>query len=1072
MIRRLSRSLIAGAAAFALLAVASNRAAAQSPTVISGRVLSTTQTPVGGASIQVEGTQLLTQSDAEGRYSLSVPAGRTGAVKLIARRIGFEAQKQEVTLRGGTMVLNWTMSPSATQLTEVVVTALGIQRERATIGTAQQAVSSEDITRTKATNLVSALSGKVAGVAISQNGNMGGSARVVIRGAGSILGENQPLFIVDGIPISNAGFSTASASGGRDYGTGISDLNLDDVASVTVLKGPNAAALYGSRASNGAVVISTKNGRGGPAGTTVTFTSRMTADQLSIFPKYQNLYGQGFGGQFQYVDGAGSGVNDGADESWGPRLNGQPIDQFHGKAQPWIAHPNNVRDYFQTGSTVSNNINVSTSGESMGARLSITKDNVKGIVPNSSMQKLSGTLSASGTFKEKLNVQGSIQYVQGSAINRVENGYTEGNPWMTFTWFGRQVDVQSLKEKYFNCKVGPKCTGVDSPYGFPDGSLYNWNDNYHRNPYWQVTDNPAPDSRDRVIGHVSANYAFTPWLSGLVRMGGDSYRNTREEHFAKGNIDRASASFNGGFTAANNRARETNFEGLLTAQKSFGVIDITANLGGNQRRNDSFNSGYSTSGILVPGVYNLSNAGIAPTFTNSEFHSAVNSAYGSAVMTVNRYWTVEATGRNDWSSTLPKENSSYFYPSISSALVLSDLMPALTENTPLTFLKIRGGWTRVGSDAAPYQLQTLFNGSSSKFGGLALYTLSNTSANAALKPEQTTGQEAGVELSLFDDRLTADATYYIKKTKDQIISLTVAPATGFAATAVNAGQISNKGIEAMVSVTPLRSATGLNWTSTFNYAKNKSNVDELYPGLATQIITGGQQWGANIEARQGMPYGVIFGSGYLRDTVSSSPTKGQLILSGGLPLRDPVKKVLGNVNPDWTGGWLNDVRYKNYALSVLVDFRRGGQNFSIGNWWGMYAGVLESTLEGREQDWDKPGRIIAGVDQTTKQPNTTRVTAEDYYHTVYPIHEAAVYNTGFTKLREVRFGWDVPAHLTSRLWLSQMNIALVGRNLMTWTDFPNFDPENSTNATNAGQGFDMGAMPTTRTFGLNLTITP
>ena len=1062
MTRRLSRLLLAGAVALAMVASVTARASAQSPTVISGRVLGQTQSPIAGATILVEGTQFGTQSDAEGRYSLTVPASHMGSVKVLVRRIGFAAQKQELTLTGAPIVINWTLSSSATQLREVVVTALSIQREKSSIGTSQQALSGEDLQRAKTTNLISALSGKVSGVAISQNGNMGGSSRLVIRGAGSILGENQPLFIVDGVPVSNAGFSTASASSGRDYGTGIADLNLDDIASMTVLKGPNAAALYGSRASNGAVVISTKTGRDAPPGTQITFTSRISSDQLSIFPEYQNKYGQGFGGAFQYVDGAGSGVNDGADESWGPRLNGQPIDQFHGKAMPWIAHPDNVRDYFQTGSTISNNISIATSGESMGARLSVTKDNVKGILPNSSMAKLAGALSATASIKEKLTMSGSVQYVQSSAMNRAENGYTEGNPWMSFTWFGRQVDVASLKNKYYNS---------GSPYGLPDGSLYNWNDNYHRNPWWQQTDNPAPDSRDRVIGQISANYAFAPWLTGLIRTGGDSYRNTREEHFAKGNIDRANASYNGGFNVANNRAKETNVEGLLTAQRSYGIIDVTTNVGANRRRNDSYNNAYSTSGILVPGIYNLSNAGITPTFTNSEFHSAVNSVYGSGVVNINKYWTVDVTGRNDWSSTLPKENSSYFYPSVSTSLVVTDLVPALAGNL-LTYLKVRGGWTRVGSDAAPYQLQTLYQGSSSKFGSQALYSLSNTSANATLKPEQTTGQEGGVEFSLLDDRIMVDATYYIKETRDQIINLTIAPATGFAATAINAGQISNRGIEAMISAVPLKQTGGVHWTTTFNYARNRSKVDDLYPGLVTQIITGGQQWGANIEARKGLPYGVLFGSGYLRDTVTGSPTKGQLRLSGGLPLRDPVKRVLGNVNPDWVGGWLNDVRYKNYALSVLVDFRRGGQNFSVGNWWGMYAGILESTLKGREVDWDDPGLVVKGVDRTTGLVNTTVVTAEDYNHTVYPIHEAAIFNTGFTKLREVRFSWDVPSSMASRLRLSQLSVAFVGRNLLTWTDFPNYDPENSTSATNAGQGFDMGAMPTTRTFGLNFTLTP
>lgn len=1055
MPRHLSRML---AAVTVLLGSFPAAVLAQQATTISGRVTSGGNAPLQSVSVAIPTLGVGALTDAQGRYSFTVPQTRSAgqSVQLSARRIGFQAKSVTITVSGGTITQDFALTATATELTGVVVTALSQQREKATIGTSQQAVSGEELTRVQQPTLISALSGKVSGLQISQSGNMGGSQRIVIRGAGSILGENQPVFIVDGVPISNAGFSTASASGGRDYGTGISDLNMDDVASVTVLKGPNAAALYGSRASNGAVVITTKNARQALRGTKFSFTSRASADQLSIFPKYQNQYGQGFGGEFQYVDGAGGGVNDGADESWGPKLDGRPIDQFSGKAQPWVAHPNNVRDFFRTGSTVSNNLTVSQSFENAGARLSITRDDIKGIVPNSSLGKLSSSLSANATVNEKLDVSGSLTYTQNKGLNRSENGYTEGNPFMTFTWFGRQVDVQSLAAKYYN---------KDSPYGLTDGSLYNWNDNYHRNPYWQVFENPAPDSRDRVVAQLSGNYTFTPWLSGLVRGGADNYRFTREQQFAKGNIDNASASFNGGFTNANNRAQESNFDAILTAKPSYRFMDFTLNLGGNRRRSDSYNNGFSTPGILVPGIYNLANAGVAPTVNNSEFHSASSSAYGSALATVNKYWTVEVTGRNDWSSTLPKENASYFYPSVSSALVLSDMIPALANTRWLSYLKLRGGWTRVGSDAGPYQLATTYRGSSNKFAGAALFSLSDTSANANLKPERTTAQEGGVELSVLNDRLTFDGTYYVKKTRDQIIPLTTAPATGFGFAVINAGQISNRGFEATVTARPVRLANGLTWNTTFNYLKNQSRVDSLAPGLATIIIA--SQWSSNIEARQGQPYGVLFGYAYARDAAT-----GKMLLSNGLPTRDPVKRILGNVNPDWTGGWANEVRYKSVALNVLVDFRRGGQNFSVGNWWGQYAGVLASTLNGRQVDWDTPGLVLDGIDKATGKPNTTRVTAEDYNHTVYPINEAGIFNTGFTKLREVRFSWDVPERFAVKVRASQLNLAFVGRNLLTWTDFPNYDPENSTSAGNGGQGYDMGAMPTTRSFGINLTIVP
>ena len=1083
MIYRLPRAIRAGAVALLLVTGASASALAQGATVITGRVLNArTQEPIQGASVLVDATQLGTITNEQGNYSLTVPAGRTGSVNLTSRLIGYRAMRQPVILTGGRVTADFALTPQPTQLTEVVVTALSQQREKATISTSQQTVSAEALTNTQAPNLVSAISGKVSGLQISNSGNMGGTSRIVIRGAGSILGNNQPLFIIDGMPISNQDFSTASASGGRDYGSAIADLNMDDVASLTVLKGPNAAALYGSRASNGAIVITTKNGRNMAHGTKISFTSRATADQPSIMPSYQNSYGQGFGGEFNYVDGAGGGVNDGADESWGPKLDGRttgciykkdaagnntlPLtydtsvgcDQFNGKSLPWIAHPDNVSSFFRTGSTFSNNLNLATSGDASGARLSVTKDDIRGIVPNTGITKLSGAFSGSATLKEKLNIGANMQYVQNAGKNRPENGYTEGNPFMTFTWFGRQVDVAALKSQYFN---------TSSVYGFSDGSLFNWNDNYHRNPYWQYYDNPAADSRDRVIAQGNAAYDFTPWLSGLVRTGVDEYRFTSEQDFAAGNIDNASASYNGGFTHGDDRARETNFEGLLTAKESWSHFDVTANLGGNQRRNDRYASSYFTSGILVPGIYNLSNAGIAPTFQNAEFHRAINSTYGSLVGTVNKVLTIEATGRNDWSSTLPKANASYFYPSVSGSLLVSDLFPVLTNNGMLSYLKLRGSWTRVGSDADPYQLATTYTGNANKFGGLAQYTLQNASANANLKPERTTGQEGGVEFSLYDDRITFDGTMYNKVTRDQIINLTVAPATGFTSTVINAGQISNKGFEASVTARPITSKTGFSWSTTFNYLKNKNMVDALGPNQSSLTIA--SQWSAQIQARVGQPYGVLWGQTWQRDSVT-----GKLLTVGGLPVGSGSSKlsILGNVNPDWTGGWANEFRYKAWALNTLLDIRRGGQNFSVGNWWGMYAGILSSTLKGREVDWNNPGLVVDGIDKATGQPNTTVVTAEDYGHNLYPVQQAAVFNTGFVKLREVRLSWEVPSRVAARANLSQMNVAFVGRNLMTWTDFPNYDPENAANAGNGGQGFDMGAMPSTRSFGINLSITP
>ncbi|MBM3289539.1 MAG: SusC/RagA family TonB-linked outer membrane protein, partial [Candidatus Hydrogenedentes bacterium] len=887
------------------------------------------------------------------------------------------------------------------------------------------------------------------GLTIQSSGSLGGSTRIIIRGAGSITGNNQPLFVVDGIPVSNAGFSTVGRYSGRDYGNAIADLNPDDIASITVLKGPNAAALYGSRASNGAVVITTKTGRNAAEGVQVQLRSYATADVFSVMPKFQNKYGQGFAGEFEFLDGAGSGTNDGADESWGPKLDGRLINQFTGANMPWVAHPNNVNDFFQTGTTVSNSITVTANGSRTAARLSVTKDNVRGIVPNSSLAKLAASLSASAAFSEKFNVSGSLQVVQNQGFNRPEVGYAEGNPFMGFTWFGRQVDIEALRHKWYQ----------------DDGSLFNWNYNYHNNPFWQAYENANLDSRDRIIAQTTLNYQVTDWLKGMVRLGQDFYRYTTDDKWAAGQIDHSDPSGNGSFAVNNSRASEKNIEGLLTATKTFGQFDVNGNIGGNMRRNDSYDNDWSTSNLVVPKIYNLANSAVTPTVRNSEFHSGVNSVYGSAVVTWNRVATVEVTARNDYSSTLPKENSSYFYPSVNGSVVLSDLIPSITKGGWINYLKLRGGYAEVGADAGAYQLQTTFSGSSNKFGGRTLFTLPNTSRNASLKPERTVGTEGGIEVSLFNDKLTVDATYYEKKTKDQIFNMSMAPSIGFSSATINAGQMSNKGVEAQVTLRTLELANGFSWRTTFNYTRNRNKVDALAPGIQNIIII--DQWNARIEARVGQPYGSIYGRAWQRDSAT-----GKVKTSDGLPVRQTAYTKLGNVNPDWTGGLSNEFRYKNYTLSVLFDIRQGGQNFSSGNWFGNYAGVLASTLRGREQDWNKPGIVVDGIDVATGKPNTVNVTSEDYHHNWFYSIEDGIYNTGFVKLRDLRLGWDVPSKYLTGLRLSALNVALIGRNLYTWTDFPNYDPENSTSSGNGGQGFDFGALPTTKSIGINFTITP
>jgi hypothetical protein len=544
-------------------------------------------------------------------------------------------------------------------------------------------------------------------------------------------------------------------------------------------------------------------------------------------------------------------------------------------------------------------------------------------------------------------------------------------------------------------------------------------------------------------------------------------------------------SFNGAFTLQNEYNNETNSEGLLNANKDFGRINLQGTFGGNIRKQNYNWNSISTAGISAPGIYNISNAAIAPQNLQNVNQRQVNSVYGSASYTWNGWWTVEGTARNDWSSTLPKGQNSYFYPSVNTSVVLSDALPSL-RNSVLSYLKVRGSIAKVGNDALPYQLRTVYNGSANKFNGLPQFSLSDVVANAELKPEITTSAEGGVEMSFFNGRANLDASYYGKNTRDQIFNLAVSPATGFGAKSINAGSVTNKGIEGLLTVIPYQS-TNVQWTSTFNYARNRSKVVSLYPGVNTIIVPPSPTtgwWYVSVEARQGQPYGALVGNAYQRDSAT-----GQIMTDGGLTIANPVKKVLGNVQPNWTGGWSNSVTYKRVSVSALLDIHNGGNLWSITNWFGDYSGVLKSSLKGREVDWNKPGYLVKGLDINTcgagshttangnfacvgGTANNTTVTSENYYQDIFPVNEGYIYNDSYVKLRELRVGLDLPQRWANAAHAAQVNLAFTARNLYTWTSVPNVDPEVSYSTGNGTQGVEYGSIPNARTFGLSVRVTP
>jgi TonB-linked SusC/RagA family outer membrane protein len=1027
---------------------------------VAGQVMADdTGRPLAGVQIMVKGTTVGTLTDGSGNYTVRVP---TGANTLVFSFIGFRTVEREIT----GPVINVTLTREAIGLEGITVTALGITREKRSLGYSVQNVSAEQISDVPKLNIVDALQGHVAGVKITSSNNPGGSSRIVIRGASSITGNNQPLFIVDGVPIDNTARSNAgggnATGGGYDYGNNAADLDPNLIESISVLKGPNAAALYGSRAANGAVVITTKRGHaGGGLGITAT-VGTMFETPLKL-PSYQNLYGQGFGGEFSWLDGAYGGVNDGADESWGPRLDGRLICQYNSpgagtancQPTPWVAQPNNVRDFFDTGVTSNVTVALARSDDRSNVRLSATSMQMSGMYPSNRIERLSASLAGGLKVTDRLSADGTINYMQNEARNRPGTGYSGNNVMQQFVWFGRQVNINDLRANY-------ACAPNDARGPCQQGNeWYNWNYSYHDNPFSIARENRNRDVTDRVIGHLALSYALTDWLSGTVKSGTDYFDEKRKRQYAWGHFGGGNPK--GAFADETLWNRETNTEVLFTAMRGLAEdLTLTMNAGANRRDEEYKLNHVSVTQLSVPGIYTLSNAGVVPTTQDFTSRRRVNSVYGAANLNFRNYLSVDVTGRNDWSSTLPEGNNSYFYPSISSAFVFTDAfgldLPLLSSG------KVRASWTRVGNDADPYQTSGVL-AAGTQWGGIPAFSIPNTIPNVDLKPEETTAWEVGADLGFLNERVGFVATYYDNTTVNQIMGVQISRASGFTNQVLNAGEVRNWGTELLLTANPVRLENSFRWDMTLNWAKNNSEVVDLYGDLQTLVL--GTYWSLNIEARKGEPYGVMFGNGYLRDEATGKI----MVNNAGRPIRDTNRKVLGNYNPDWTGGLLNRFSYRNMDLSVLFDMQQGGDVFSVTNYFGNYAGVLESSLEGRENDLCDPGVLVDGIRQSDGQPNNTRICPETYFGGLYGNHESAIYDASYIKLRELKVGYTLPASFMNRLGFASANVAVVGRNLFLWSDTPNIDPETAFSAGNV-QGLEFGQFPSARSVGFTVTVRP
>lgn len=1040
---------------------------------VSGKVTSADDgSGLPGVNVVLKGTSTGTVTDVDGNYALQVPA-EGGTLQFSF--VGMETREVPIGTRS---VVDVAMQPDVQQLSEVVVTALGIEREERALGYSVQKVGGEEIARTNEGNVINSLSGKVAGVQVRTSNTMGGSANILIRGSASLSGNNQPLFVVDGVPIDNNNYNSANqvrGAGGYDLGNPAADINPSDIESVTVLKGGSAAALYGSRALNGVILITTKKGKE-TKGIGVSVSSSITVSRVNeaTLPQHQKQYGAGYGRYFEQADLDGDGQLDLIvptydDASWGhafdPELQVVHWDALdprlpnYGEKRPWVAGANGIEDFFETGLNLSNTIAVTNATDKGSFRLSYTNESTEGILPNSEIDRNMLSFNSSLQFSDKATASVSANYINTDVVGRYGTGYTGTNVMQSFgQWFQTNVDMDRLVD--YRNEFGEQRAWN---YHHPITDLRPY---YFDNPYWVRYENFENDNRDRLFGNVLLQYDLMEGLTINGRSSVDFYNFTVEERIAKGSAITSVPMYSKDMY----KFRERNDELFLTGEADLGeVFSLTGLLGISRRSTMRERTQVETfNGLVIDRVYSVDNT-LSPEigFTDDFTEKKQRSVYGSLSLGFNNMLFLDLTARNDWSSALPKGENSYFYPSVSTSFVFTELGP-LNNSDILSFGKLRFNWSRVGNDAPAYSTINYFAAESS-FGGTPVYRLPTTLNNPDLKSETKEGIEIGTELMFFQRRINLDIAVYKENTTDQIIPVEVSRGTGYNYQFINAGEIENKGIEIALNAGVLQGA--FSWNVGINWTKNKNKVVSLAADLKNYVL--GSNFFASINATEGEPYGTIRGTNYVYHA-NGEPLIDE---ATGRYLVSDSEEVIGNITPDWNAGITNTFTYKGFVLSTLIDIQRGGDVFSLNTAFGRATGLYEETagLNARGGLKRNPvseggGVLFSGVNEDGS-PNETYARA-DTWGTAWSYNStpaaAYVFDVSYIKLREVRLGYKLPAKLLENMPISNVEISFIGQNLAIIDDnVTHFDPEVTSSSGNV-QGYESGTYPTPRTYGFNL----
>jgi TonB-linked SusC/RagA family outer membrane protein len=1039
---------------------------------VTGKVISADDEPLPGVNITIKGTTNGTITNIDGGYSIVVP-NKESVIQFSF--IGYLTE--EVTV-GDQAVINMILVEDITQINEVVVTALGIEREKKALGYSAQELEGAELSSAKDVSITNFLTGKVAGVQITKpSSGTGGSSNIIIRGNSSLSGSNQPLIVVDGVPIINEGNTNGGLWGDNDYGDGISDINSEDVESMTVLKGPNASALYGSRGANGVILITTKSGKR-RKGIGVEINSNVTIEPIYLFPKFQNSYSTGYeetnlGGSLVEIDGKQYETVEGwHQDQWGPPLDGRRtvVDPFvmpgdEPRTRVLLPQPaDNAKDFYNVGMFTANTVAITGGADKTIARLSVGDTRGKGILPHHKYSKQTISLRANSQVTDFLSFDTKFNYIHDEAEQRPNLGSHDDNVFRWLTQMGRYVPMDFLKEYY-------ETTGEKGR--FP-GIIYN--------PYYMVNELKNHDYTDRLIGFIQGNLQFTDWLSLMGRVGTDFSSEFREKDWPVGS--RRAENQNGRVTTDNYRRKDINADVILTANKQLSEkFSATASVGAsylNQRRDRMF---IDARNFKVEGVYHVSNAqDLRPT--TDLWQKEQQSVFFTGQLAYNNYLFVDVTGRNDWSSALGRNNYSFFYPSVATSFVLTDAFDL--KSNLLSFAKVRASWAQVGNDSEPYRTKIGYNSYTIDYNGQSFASKNGTIPLYDLKNELTESWEVGADLRFFNNRLSIDATYYNGKTTNQIISIPISSASGYGSVVINAGRIDNSGIEAVLNATPVKTGNGFRWDVAFNYAKNQSEVVELAPDIETFLVA--EYYPNNIEARPGEPFGNIIGYAYRR------APDGQLIVgSGGNYEVEDKTSVLGNITPDWTGGLNNKFSYKGLSLSCLFDFVQGGDLSSATMYLMTARGSAIWTTEGRRvQDTDEQGNqlplvgVLPGVVEikdangnvTGYEPNTQAVNGQTYWATRSwsDIGEEFVLDGSYVMLREVMLSYSIKPSLLQKMPFSGVTLTLVGRNLLYLgvderLKQMGVSPESKPNTGAGYGGIESFSQPYTRSFGVNVKLT-